>query len=210
MPRASRPAKITALAAMLHDNCAARGVVLVPGRAEEILTKKIREIATDTGLTETAVIDTYLTTDRLDQIARALADANQPYLDALATAEPVPMTTPGAGGVIAALGLMLKLAVNAAGTNEGHSRWLNWATDCADAVTGIGTALRAADTDGDVLVPGPSAVYARHVLTTGLDAITTGTWTCPCGTRHQTGVPCRVQDAIARDLIAIGGHLSTS
>src|SRR5262249_44624448 len=137
--------KVRQLAAELRGECALRGVVLVAGEAEEILAAKIRAIANQLGVTERTVLECYLPDNVVHATADVVGEAAATYQQAVDAAEPVTLVVADAGRVIAALGMTMKLATEALQKPTGDADALGVATDCADAVVGIGAAIRSAD-----------------------------------------------------------------
>jgi hypothetical protein len=81
--------RVRELAAALRDECALRGVVLVAGQAEDLLTSQVQVIANQLGITERTVVDRYLPDDVVAALADTLGAADATYRDAVATTEPV-------------------------------------------------------------------------------------------------------------------------
>ncbi len=196
--------KVRQLAAQLRNECAARGVTLVSGEAEEILADRIRGIAQRLGVNERTVLDRYLLEDTVPALADALAAADTTYHQAVDAVEPVVLDITDTGRVIAALGMTMKLATEALQTPTGHADALGVATDCADAVVGIGAAIRSTD-DEDIEIGGATLVYARNVLQRAVQLIHDGTWECPCSTPHAPGVTCTLQANLINDMNLLGG-----
>jgi hypothetical protein len=197
--------KVRQLAAELRDECALRGVILVAGEAEEILALKIRAIANQLGVTERTVLDRYLPDDVVHATAEIVGQAGATYQQAVDAAGPVALDIGDAGRVIAALGMTMKLATEALEKPGGRADALGVATDCADAVVGIGVAIRGTGQASAEIEIGGSTLHARKVLQRTVELIRDGTWPCPCRDRHTAGATCRLQDNLISDLNLIGG-----
>lgn len=193
------------LAAELRDQCALQGVTLVAGETAELLAAKIEDIAGQLGVTERTAMERYLSEEVLHAIARGIGTAAATYDEAVATTEPVTLSIADAGRVIAALGMTMKLATDAWAQPLGPAEALGVATDTADAVVGIGAALRNAHPGTAVQVGGSTLVYARKVLQRTIELIRNGTWTCPCRSRHAANETCEMQRNLAGDLNLLGG-----
>ncbi len=197
--------KVRQLAAELRDECAVRGVVLVAGEAEEILAVKIRDIARQLGVTERTALDRYLPDEVVHALADTVGKAGATYRQAVDAVEPVALDVADVGRVIAALGMTMKLATDALEKPTGRADALGVATDSADAVVGIGVAIRNTGDDQHVRIGGPTLVYTRKVLHRAIELIRDGTWTCPCRSRHTPGATCNLQENLINDLNLVGG-----
>jgi len=197
--------KVRQLAAELRDECALRGVILVAGEAEEILAGKISAIARQLGVTERTALDRYLPDDVVHALAEVVGTEGVTYRRAVDAAEPVTLDIADIGRVIAALGMTMKLATDALEKPGGRADAFGVATDCADAVVGIGAAIRNTDGDDEVEIGGPTLVYTRKVLQRAIELIRDGTWACPCRSRHTQGATCSLQDNLINDLNLVGG-----
>ena len=120
-------------------------------------------------------------------------------------AAPVTLPVTQAARVIAALGMAIKLAIDAQQHQRAPTEAFAVTTDAADAVVGLGTAMRTLDHDQPVVISGPTLVYSRKVLHRTIELIHEGTWTCPCRSRHIPGGTCDLQRNLANDLHLIGG-----
>ena len=193
------------LAAELREQCALRGVVLVAGESEEILAVKVDEIARHLGVTERTAMDRYLTDQVVHELAQGIGTAGATYQEAVGTTEPIEISIADTGRVIAALGMTMKLATDALSQPHGPAEALGVATDSADAVVGIGAAIRNTHPGADVLVGGPTLVYAREVLQRTIELIRDETWACPCRSRHAPNETCELQRNLTADLNLLGG-----
>jgi hypothetical protein len=98
------------------------------------------------------------------------------------------------------------LATEALQKPTGDADALGVATDCADAVVGIGVAIRSTDhANAEIEIAGPALGYIRRVLHRAVELARDGTWPCPCSSRHTAGVTCRLQDNLISDLNLVGG-----
>jgi hypothetical protein len=197
--------KFRQLAAELREQCALHGVVLVAGESEEILATKVDDIARRLGVTERTAMERYLTDEVVHALARGIGTAGATYQEAVDTTEPVTLSIADAGRVIAALGMTMKLATDAVAQPPGPAEALGVATDSADAVVGIGVAIRNTHPGAAVQVSGPTLVYARKVLQRTIELIRDGTWTCPCRSRHAPNETCELHRNLASDLNLLGG-----
>jgi len=197
--------KVRQLAAALRDECALRGVVLVAGQAEELLADRVQVIANQLGITERTALDRYMPDDVVVALADTLGTAGAAYRDAVATTEPVTLNVADLGRVIAAVGMTMKLATDAMESESQRVQALGVATDCADAIVGIGAALRPAHTATRVELAGPTLVYTRKVLLQAIEQIRDRHWACPCRSRHTPGAACDLQRNLTNDLKLIGG-----
>ncbi len=101
--------------------------------------------------------------------------------------------------------MTMKLATDAMESDPRRVEALGVATDCADAVVGIGAALRRADGTTRVQIAGPTLVYTRKVLLQAIEHIRDGHWTCPCRSQHTPGTACDLQRTLTSDLNLAGG-----
>jgi hypothetical protein len=197
--------KVRQLAAALRDECALRGVVLVAGEAEEILTTRVRDIADQLGVTERTALDRYLPYNVVAALAETIGTAGAEYRDAVHATEPITLDVAELGRVIAALGMTMKLATDAMETAAERTEALGVATDCADAVVGAGAALRGSHGATRVQITGPTLVHTRKVLLRAIEMIREGRWTCPCRSQHTPGKTCDLQRRLISDLNLAGG-----
>jgi hypothetical protein len=197
--------RVRELAAALRDECALRGVVLVAGQAEDLLASQVQVIANQLGITERTALDRYLPDDVVAALADTLGAADATYRDAVATIEPVTLNVADLGRVIAAVGMTMKLATDVVESKPRRADALGVATDCADAIVGIGAALRRADGATRVQIAGPTLVYTRKVLLRAIEQIRDGHWTCPCRSQHTPGTACDLQRNLTSDLNLVGG-----
>jgi len=138
-------------------------------------------------------------------LADTLGAADATYRDAVATTEPVTLNVADLGRIIAAAGMTMKLATDAMESKPRRADALGVATDCADAVVGIGAALRRAASATRVQIDGPTLVYTRKVLLQAIEQIRDGHWTCPCRSQHTPGTTCDLQRNLINDLNLVGG-----
>jgi hypothetical protein len=120
-------------------------------------------------------------------------------------AAPVVISAADVGAVVAALGMSLKLAAQELEQEAQFADALGVTTDAADAVVGLGAALRGAVDRDKVSIGGPSLVYARKVLWLTIEHLRDRTWACSCRDRHEVGKSCSLQTMLSRDLGLIGG-----
>ena len=97
------------------------------------------------------------------------------------TTAPITIETANAGRVITGLGLALKLAAEHVEGDRADA--IGIATDCADAMVGIGAAIRAADGSARLQFGGQTLVRTRTVLLRIIDLIRDGRSTCPAQVR---------------------------
>ncbi|WP_410814998.1 hypothetical protein [Micromonospora sp. 067-2] len=124
----------------------------------------------------------------------------------IAQAEPVTITVPDAGRVVAALGMVCKLATDEVDKDPADAAGI--LTDAADAIVGLGALLKS---NGDALpmtIGGRTLVYSRTVLTRAVERLTTGAWMCTCREAHQPGKPCTLVSGLTADLNVVGGWLT--
>ena len=198
--------RIRALADQLRERCADLGTALMPDDALQVIAGVISQTATNLGVTERTVVDRYMTEQHLDAIARATAKANATTLDAIRGADTLTIPRFSVARVVAAIGMCLKLAVAeaSAGNATSETGALGVATDAADAVTGLGAALAADDGSESVTLSGPTAVYARRVITATVNNLRSANWECACGSPH-TSDRCSLQRSLIKDLALVNG-----
>jgi len=192
-------------AARLREEAALRGVTLVAGEVEDILADRVAAVATMLGVSERTALTTYLPEHAIVALAETLGTLNTQYTEATTDPEPVAVDVANLGRVVAALGMALKLAVDHAGKTEADAFGI--ATDCADALVGLGAQLRAADGARQVTVRGPALAYTRRVLVATVEHVRDGRWACPCRSQHGPGRVCTVQKNLTSDLGLVGGWI---
>jgi hypothetical protein len=84
---------------------------MVEGEAEQLLGDRVADIAQQLRVTERTALTTYMTEYFISQLARQLGSMAADYRQTTSDAEPVTLDITRAGGVIAALGMVTKLAV---------------------------------------------------------------------------------------------------
>lgn len=198
-------AKVRELATELRDRCALADVHLVAGEAEEIVVKHVQAIAAQLGLAERTVLTRYMGEAAMDSLVTVVASSNAVHVEAASTAAPVVIGAADVGAVVAALGMSLKLAAQELEHEVQFADALGVTTDAADAIVGLGAALRGAPDRDKIAIGGPSLVYARKVLWLTIDHLRDRTWACSCRDRHEVGKSCSLQKMLARDLGLIGG-----
>jgi hypothetical protein len=99
----------------------------------------------------------------------------------------------------------MKLATDAMESESQRVQALGVATDCADAIVGIGAALRRANDATRAELAGPTLVYTRKVLLQAIEQIRDRRWSCPCRSRHTPGTTCDLQRNLTSDLNLVGG-----
>ena len=199
------PAKIRALAPDFRDRCALNDVHLVAGEAEEILHAHVRAVAQRLGVTERTVLQNYMNERAIADLVAAVGRAGAAHSEAVSTADPVTISATDLGAVMAALGMALKLAAQAFEDSSQFVTALGITTDAADAIVGLGAALRETDNQDKVMLDGWSVIHARSVLQSTLEHLRDRTWSCSCRDQHVVGRSCWLQDLLARDLGLIGG-----
>lgn len=200
--------KFQALAADLRERCAEKGVTLMGAEAEDVLAAQIDALSKQLGIKPRAFLDTYLQPGLIDNLAAALAEANAVHVEVADTAESINLSSAEAGRVVAALGMVMKIATNRVEDPQSRADALGISTDGADAIVGVGVALRGAGPGQNVTVSGSAAMYTRKVLGRMIDLLTNGTWTCACGTTHDREHACRTVNALVADLQVVGGWVN--
>ena len=190
------------LAAFLRERAAQNGVTLVAGEAEKILVDRVAAIATRLGLTQRAAFD-YVSEDNLELLAQELGSLGEEYDDAAENAEPITIKVKDVGRVIAALGMAIKLAADHIEAHQGDAVGIT--TDGADALVGLGVAMRTASDVGEFQLGGQHLVWTRKVLLRTIELIGNGTWACPCEGPHDGAPACRLQRQLTGDLFLVGG-----
>jgi len=196
------------LAGFLRERAGQEGVTFVAGEAEKLLAEQLAAVAGQLRVTQRTVLDRYMTEESLELLAQQLGSLAESYHDAVDTTAPITIETANAGRVIAALGLALKLAAEHVDGDQADA--IGIATDCADAMVGIGAAIRAADGAARLQLGGQALVWTRTVLLRTIELIRDGRWTCPCPGPHKTGSACRLQNDLTGDLHLVGGWLPES
>jgi hypothetical protein len=190
------------LAAFLREEAGQKGVILVAGEAEIVLADRVTSIATRLRVTERTALG-YVSEDGLALLARELGSLAEEYSDAAGSADPVIIKSADAGRVVAALGMVIKLA---AGHIEDHQAdAAGIATDGSDALVGFGVAMSAAKSGGEIRVGGQHLVWTRKVLLRTIELISDGTWACPCEGPHTAASACSLQRQLTGDLHLVGG-----
>jgi hypothetical protein len=202
--RNSRKLKMRAVE--VRESCDERGVFLTAAEAEEALAGSVRDAAVRLGITERTLVDSYLTDEFVAALVDALVAEDGIHQDAMHAAEPMSIACADVGGVIAALGMIMKLVTDALDRNVARADSMGIATDCADAVVGLGVAVNHADPGGPVQVDGRTLVYSRRVLQRAIRMLRDGTWECSCHRRpHEVDDECTLRHNLMADLRRIGG-----
>ena len=196
------------LAGFLRERAGQEGVKFVAGEAEKLLAEQVAAVAGRLRVTQRTALERYLTEESLELLAQHLGSLAESYHDAVDTTAPITIETANAGRVIAGLGLALKLAAEHVEGDQADA--IGIATDCADAMVGIGAAIRAADGSARLQFGGQTLVRTRTVLLRIIDLIRDGRWTCPCPGPHKTGSTCPLQRDLTGDLHLVGGWLPES
>lgn len=190
------------LAAFLREQAGQRGVVLVAGEAEIVLADRVTAIAARLRVTDRTALG-YVSEDGLALLAQELGSLAEQYSDATESAEPVTINSADVGRVVAAIGMAIKLA---AGHTEDHQADATGiATDGSDALVGLGAAMSAANSGGEIRLGGQHLVWTRKVLLRTIELIGDGTWACPCGGPHTAASACSLQRQLTGDLHLVGG-----
>lgn len=192
------------LAAMLKERLQGHDISLVGGEAEELLGAHVSAVAAQLRVTERTVLTTYMSEDAFTALAERFAEQKAEYHEATEAAEPVMLDVGGAGHVLAALGMAVKLAV--AHAEETRTASLAMITDAADGIVSIGAALRTARPGDRIGFGGHVLVLARGILVDTIGYLRSGRWQCSCGP-HPDGAECGVAAGMVRDLHRIGGWL---
>lgn len=193
------------MAVDLRDECGRRGVHLLAGEADRIVSDHIAAVAQTLGVTTRTVLDRYVLENFIPTLADQVAATGSEYKGAVDTVEPVVLGVAETGRVLAALGMTLKLAVDALQDTHDSDDALSVATDTADAVVGIGAAIHNHDPAHPVEIGGRALVYTRRVINKGVELIRDGSWRCPCRDSHMPGVACRTVRQLEGDLNLVGG-----
>lgn len=196
------------LAGFLRERAGQEGVKFVAGEAEKLLAEQVAAVAGRLRVTPRTALERYLTEESLELLAQHLGSLAESYHDAVDTTAPITIETANAGRVIAGLGLALKLAAEHVEGDQADA--IGIATDCADAMVGIGAAIRAAGGSARLQFGGQTLVWTRTVLLRTIDLIRDGRWTCPCPGPHKTGSTCPLQRDLTGDLHLVGGWLAES
>ncbi|MFI6162976.1 hypothetical protein ACIA59_23875 [Micromonospora haikouensis] len=193
--------------AQLEEETNRLGVVFAPAEAADLLAERVACTAAQLGVTERTALQSYITPHNISLLAKVLGEHAATYRDVMAEAEPVTITVPDAGRVIAALGMVCKLATGQIEKDPADAAGL--LTDAADAIVGIGAEIRTSKRDEPVTINGRTLVYSRSVLTRAIGRLTTGIWECPCGEPHRPGgSPCTLVQELTADLNVVGGWLA--
>ncbi len=153
---------------------ALRGVTFVAGKAEAILQQRVSDMANQFGVTERTIKDRYLTTAFIQSLADAIARADREYGRAVANVEPLLLGAADVGRVVAALGLVLKLATNVFEIDAQRVNVLGIATDASDAVVGMGLRYVRSPQTGESKLTGRAQVHARKVLQQAISSLREG------------------------------------
>ncbi|MFG2058535.1 hypothetical protein ACGFI9_31375 [Micromonospora sp. NPDC048930] len=194
--------------AQLEQAARRQGVVLVPAEAADLLAERIIAVAHQLGVTERTALQTYITPHVIAVMAEVLGEHAATLREMMTEAEPMTLTVPDAGRVLAALGMACKLATEQIGQATADAAGV--LTDAADAIVGIGAQLRT-NTSGDqpVTIGGRTLVYSRTVLIRAIEALDRGRWQCPCSEPHSpAGTPCSLIMTLKADLAVVGGWLA--
>lgn len=196
-------AKVKEFGAELRDACALRGMFFTVAESEQLIVDRIRRMAERLGVTERTIMTSYLDDQVIEDLADALTRDGTVQEEAMSAAPPKIMTIQDAGCVAAALGMTMKLAVEALDVSSARTESLGVATDCADAVVGLGVALSKADGDDRVEVDGRTTVYARRVLLGAVRLLRAEKWAYACRSLHAAD-ECRLQKELLKDLHRMG------
>lgn len=207
----SNTRKVRDLADRLRDECALRGVDLLVAEAREIIVRRVQEVAQMLGVSERTVLDRYMTEDTVLQLASSVGRADSSYHEIRDAVAPVQLSMAEAGRLLASLGMVAKLATEALDADDttvvDRSSALGVATDCADAVVGMGAAFATTAGLDVVEIGGQGVTFARKVLQQAIDLLGNRNWTCPCFDQHRPGQACNLQQSLATDLDHLGGPL---
>jgi hypothetical protein len=198
--------KVRDRAVELRQALADGGVPVSHAEAVEMILGQVETIARNLGVTERTAVENYVTGPVMEALVRACLAAGAEHAQALYTADTLTLSITDAGHVTVALGVIIKLVAQVLDERPHDADALGIATDAADAVVGVGHALRSPTAD-TVTLEGAHAVYARRVLTQAIEHLRSSSWTCP-GHRHTPGTDCDVTDALVQDLHRVGGWIS--
>ena len=194
--------------AQLEEETNRLGVVFAPAEAPDLLAERVAFTAAHLGVTERTALQSYITPHNISLLAKVLGGHAATYRDVMAEAEPATITVPDAGRVIAALGMVCKLATEQIEKDPADAAGL--LTDATDATVGIGAEIRTSKGDEPVTISGRRLVYSRSVLTRAIGRLTTGIWECSCREAHRPGGrPCTLVQGLTADLNGVGGWLAT-
>jgi hypothetical protein len=82
---------------------------LVPAEAVALLAERITAVAHQLGVTERTALQTYIAPHVIAVMADVLGRHSATYREVMAEAEPMALTVPDAGRVLAALGMVCQL-----------------------------------------------------------------------------------------------------
>ncbi|WP_432898236.1 hypothetical protein ACQP1S_21130 [Micromonospora matsumotoense] len=182
-------------------------MVFAPAEAADLLAERVAFTAAQLGVTERTARQSHTTPHHISLLATVLGEHAATYRDVMAEAEPVTITVPEAGRVIAALGMVCQLATDQIEEDPADAAGL--LTDAADAIVGIGAEIRTSTREEPVTINGRALVYSRAVLTRAIGRLTTGSWESPCGETHRPGGrPCTLVQGLTADLHVVGGWLA--
>ncbi|MDG4834205.1 hypothetical protein O7627_33615 [Solwaraspora sp. WMMD1047] len=193
--------------AQLEEETSRLGVFFAPAEAADLLAERVTATANQLGVTERTALQTYTTPYNISLLAKVLAEQAATYREVMAEAEPVTITVQDAGRVVAALGMVCKLATGRIGNDPADAAGV--LTDAADAIVGIGAELRTNEDNEPVTISGRTLVYSRTVLTRAIEGLTAAIWVCPCGEPHRPDAPpCALVQGLTADLNVVGGWLA--
>jgi len=193
--------------AQLEEETNRLGVFFAPAEAADLLAERVTATANQLGVTERTALQTYTTPHNISLLAKVLAEHAATYREVMAEAEPVTITVPDAGRVLAALGMVCKLATGRIGKDPADAAGV--LTDAADAIVGLGAELRTNEDNEPVTISGRTLVYSRTVLTRAIEGLMAGIWVCPCGEPHRpNAAPCTLVQGLTADLNVVGGWLA--
>lgn len=136
--------------AQLEEETNRLGVVFAPAEAADLLAERVAAIAAQLGVTERTALQSYTTPHNISLLAKVLGEHAATYRQVMAEAEPVTITVPDAGRVLAALGMVCKLATEEIEKDPADAAGL--LTDAADAIVGIGAEIRTSNRDEPVTI----------------------------------------------------------
>jgi hypothetical protein len=197
--------RFKALAAALREQAGRHGVTLVAGEADDILAERLSAVATQLGITERTALDRYVTEEFVARLADTIGAQVATYRDAVQDTEPVSITLTDVGRIVAALGMVVKLAVAHAEHTRADAAGITH--DGADAMVGVGAAIVRAAGSSHVDIGGQTLVWIRGVLVRAIGLLREGRWQCPCRSPHPSGADCELRARLISDLNLVGGWL---
>ncbi|MGX7670391.1 hypothetical protein [Plantactinospora sp. DSM 117369] len=169
-------------AILLRDEAAVRGLIMNSAEATDTLAEHLAMCANRLGVTQQTILYRYLRTEEVVAFAGVLANASAQYRQTIDETEPMRLLTKHVGDVVSALGMVVKLATDHIETAPADT--LGILTDTADAIAGLGAALREGEDASWASVDGPTVAYSRIGLERAIELIDNRKFGCPCRSQH--------------------------